>query len=179
MNAGVDVPAPGLGDLQASQQDAALDSEEIGDRAGAPEADQRRVNPVLELGAVLDQVEAKAGELALAANPGIGEPDRRHQVALGEHRQDPGVDPVGLHRQRRQALDLLGVGDLHRPAVGLEGVVDEAGAGHRLDHRADGLAVPPYAISERFEAAGVGDRRKFVDQLSLLGEQADVEALSG
>jgi hypothetical protein len=88
------------------------------------------VDPVLELRSVLHQVEAEAGELALAANPGIGKPDRRHQVELGEQGEDPGLDPVGLHRERRQALHLLGVGDLHRPAVGLEGVVDESGAGH-------------------------------------------------
>ena len=95
----------------------------------------------LSCASVLDQVEAEASQLALSPHPRIGQPDRRHQVALGEHGQDPGVDPVGLHRQRRQPLHLLGVGDLHLPAVALEGVVDEAGAGHRLDHRPDGLPV--------------------------------------
>ena len=149
------------------------------DRAGAPEAHQRRVDPVLQLASVLDQVQAKAGELALAAHPRVRQPDRRHQVSLGEQRQDPGVDPVGLHRERRQALDLLGVGDLHRPAVGLEGVVDEAGAGHRLDHRADGLVVGLDSLSEGLQAAGVGEGGELVDQLPLVGEQADVEALSG
>ena len=57
--------------------------------------------------------------------------------------------------------------------------MDEAGAGHRLDHRADRLAVFGYAISESLETAGVRVRCKLVDQLPLVGEQADVEALSG
>jgi hypothetical protein len=92
---------------------------------------------------VLDQVEAKAGELALAAHLRVRQPDRRHQVSLGEDREDLGVDPIGLHRERRQALHLPGVGDLDRPAGPLEGVVDDPGAGHRLDHGADRLAVDP------------------------------------
>ena len=32
---------------------------------------------------------------------------------MGEQRQQAGVDPVGLAGKRRQALDLLGVGDLY------------------------------------------------------------------
>jgi hypothetical protein len=39
---------------------------------------------------------------------------------MGEDCQDLGVDLVGLAGQRRQALDLLGVGDLDRPANLLE-----------------------------------------------------------
>jgi len=62
-------------------------------------------------------VEAKAGELALLADAGVGQPDRRHQIPLAERRQDPGVDLVGLAGQRREALDLLSVGDLDRPAA--------------------------------------------------------------
>jgi hypothetical protein len=50
-------------------------------------------------------------------------------------------DLVGLDRQWRQPLHLLGVGDLDVPAFSFEGVVDDPGAGHRLDHRADRLAV--------------------------------------
>jgi hypothetical protein len=88
------------------------------------------VDAVLEHRAVLDQVKAKAGELALAADLGVGQPDRRHQVALGERRQHHRVDLVGLAGKRREPLDLLGVGDLDRPALLLERVVDQAGAGH-------------------------------------------------
>jgi hypothetical protein len=79
---GRDVAAPGLRDLEALQEPSALDPEQVGDRAGPSEVDQRRVDPLLEHRAVLDQVEAKAGQLALLANVGIWQPERRHQVAL-------------------------------------------------------------------------------------------------
>ncbi|MGH8732569.1 MAG: hypothetical protein ACREVB_02685, partial [Burkholderiales bacterium] len=81
------VAAPGLGHLELREQLAALDPKEIAHRAGAPEAHQGRVDPVLELAAVLDQVEAKAGELSLLPHPRVGQPDRRDQIALGEQRQ--------------------------------------------------------------------------------------------
>ena len=99
-----------------------------------PEGEHRGVDAVLEHRLVLDQVKAKPRLLALAADTRIGQPDRRHQVALGEHRQDARVDLVGLARQRRQPLDLLRVGDQNLPAEALQRVVNEAGAGHRLDH---------------------------------------------
>ena len=84
----------------------------------------------------------------------IGQPDRRHQVAVTEHRKNLRVDLVGLARQRRETLDLLGVGDLDRPALLLEGVVDDPRAGHRLDHRAHRLAVDLLdSASERFSAS--------------------------
>jgi hypothetical protein len=99
------------------------------------------VDTVLEHRLVLDQVQPEAGQLALLADVGIGQPDRRHQVAVREHRQHHRVDLVGLAGQRREALDLLGVGDLHVPALLLERVVDEPGAGHRLDDGADRFCV--------------------------------------
>jgi hypothetical protein len=68
--------------LKSGKQRSALDSEQVGDRAGLAEVDQRRVDPVLERRLVLEQVKAKAGQLALFAYPGVGEPDRRHQLAL-------------------------------------------------------------------------------------------------
>jgi hypothetical protein len=37
----------------------------------------------LSIDLVLDQVKAKAGQLAFLANMAIGKPDRRHQIALG------------------------------------------------------------------------------------------------
>jgi hypothetical protein len=86
----------GSGDLEPVEQLASLDPEQVGDRAGAPEGDQGRADAVLQGRLVLDQVEAKAGELAFLAHPRNGKPDRRHQVALGERRQDERVDLVGL-----------------------------------------------------------------------------------
>ena len=102
---------------------------------------------------VLDQMKPEAGELALSANARVGQPDRRHQIALGEDREHPRVDPVGLHRQRRQPLHLLGVRDQNLPAQALESVVDEAGAGHRLDHRPHRLPYCLDSLSEGFQAA--------------------------
>jgi hypothetical protein len=58
----------------------------------------------------------------------------------------------------------------------LERVVDEPGAGHRLDDRSDVLAVNP-VDSPRKGSERVDVRRdgELVDVLPLLGEQADVE----
>jgi hypothetical protein len=62
------------------------------------------VDAVLERRAVLDQVEAKAGELALLSDPRIGQPDRRHQVAVGERRQDQRVDLAVLQAKGARPL---------------------------------------------------------------------------
>jgi hypothetical protein len=91
------------------------------------------VDAALQRRLVLDEVQPEAGELTLLAHPRIGQPDRRHQVAVTEHRKNLRVDLVGLACQRSETLDLLGVGDLDRPALPLEGVVDDPRAGHRLD----------------------------------------------
>jgi hypothetical protein len=77
----------------------------------------------------------------LSAYQRVGQPDRRDQVTPGELGQHPGVDPVGLARERREPFHLLRVGDLDLPTCELEPVVHEAGAVHRLDCRADRLAV--------------------------------------
>jgi hypothetical protein len=128
---------------------------------------------------VLDQVKAKAGELALLADIGIRKPDRRYQVALGERRQDERIGLVGLAGKRREALDLLGVGNLDRPALSLERVVDEPRAGHRLDHGADRLSVdlvdPARKPAQRVD---VGRDGELIEVLSAIGEQADVEPAS-
>ena len=71
-NRGGDVRAPGLGDLEPLQEPPALDPEQVGDRARPAEVDQRRVDPVLEHRAMLDQMQAKASELPLLANMRIG-----------------------------------------------------------------------------------------------------------
>jgi hypothetical protein len=116
--------------LQSLQQPADLETEQVADRTWFAEVDQRRVNAVLERRLVLDEVQTEAGELALLADARIGQPDRRHQVAVGEQRKNLRVDLVGLACQRRETLDLLGVGDLDRQALLLESVVDGPCAGH-------------------------------------------------
>jgi hypothetical protein len=137
------------------------------------------VNPVLERRLVVDHVHAKASELALIANPRVREPDRRHQVAMGQHRQHHRVDLVCLAGQRSEPLDLLRIGDLDIPAHLLERVVDEPGAGHRLDHGADRLAMdlvdPAGQPSERID---VRRDRELVEVLSPIREEADVELSS-
>ena len=65
------------------------------------------------------------------------------------------------------------------PALLLERVVDDPSAGHRLDHRADGLAVDLLdSAGERSQRAGVGRDDELVEVLSLIGEQADVDLSS-
>ncbi|MDP9345955.1 MAG: hypothetical protein M3P44_09570 [Actinomycetota bacterium] len=124
---------------------------------------------------MLDQVHAKARLLALGANPGVGQPDRRHQVAKRQHGEHASVDAVGLARQRRQALDLLGVGDQHLPAQLLEAVVHEARAAHRLDHRPDPDAQPDPANEARQTVAITRDR-ELPDDLTLIAEHTNIDA---
>jgi hypothetical protein len=56
---------------------------------------------------------------------------------------------------------------------------DEAGAGHRLDHRADGLAVDPFdPARESSQRLTIWWRDELVEVFSLVGEQTDVELAS-
>jgi hypothetical protein len=64
-----------------------------------------RVDAVLQRRAVADQMQPEAGQLALAADARVGQPDLGHQVAGRQRGQQPGVDLVGLAGQRRQPLD--------------------------------------------------------------------------
>jgi hypothetical protein len=53
--------------------------------------------------------------------------------------------------------------------------VDESGAGHRLDHCADRLAVDLlYPAGECLQRVDVGRDGELVEVLSLIGEQANV-----
>ena len=83
----------------------------------------------------------EASSLALGTDRRIGQPDLWHEVPAGELGQDPGVDLVGLGRERGQTLDLHGVRNGHVPAPPLELVVNEAGASHRLYGRGHLLAL--------------------------------------
>jgi hypothetical protein len=57
--------------------------------------------------------------------------------------------------------------------------VDEAGAGHRLDDAADGLAVDLLdAPREGLQRVDVGCDGELVEVLSVIGEQADVDFAS-
>jgi hypothetical protein len=170
------LPRHGSGTCSRASSFRALDSEQIGDRAGLCEVDQGRVDPVLKRRLVLDQMEAKAGQLALGPDPRVGQPDRRHQVALAQDRQHPRVDLVRLARQRRQPLHPLRVGDLDVPALLLERVVDQAGTGHRLDHTANRLPIalvnPP---SQRPQRVHIRRRGEPVDELPRPRQQTDID----
>ena len=156
------------------QQSAAGDAEQVGHVALVAEGDQRRVHPVLQRRAVLDQMQPPAGDLPLAPQLERGQPDRRHQIPERQLGQHPRVDLVGLARQRRQPLDLLRVGDQHLPAVRDQLVVHEPGAVHRLDHPAHRLAVHRHPTREPIQAVAIRGRREAVDQLPLIGDQAHV-----
>ena len=98
---------------------------------------------------------------------------------MAEQRKNLRVDLVGLACQRRETLDLLGVGDLDRPALLLEGVVDDPRAGHRLDHGADRLPMDFHdSASEPSQRVDVGRHGELVQMFSLVGEHANVELLS-
>jgi hypothetical protein len=119
-----------LRQLQALEQAAAAQPEEVGDGAGDAVGEQDGVHAVLEAGAVTDQVQAEPRALARLADVRLRQPDRGHQVAPAELGQDARVDAVGLAGQRCQPLDARSVGDLDLPAGELELVVDKAGARH-------------------------------------------------
>ena len=54
--------------------------------------------------------------------------------------------------------------------------MDDPGAGHRLDHRADGLCVDLLdPAGEGPQRVGVGRDGELVEVLALVAEQADVE----
>ena len=128
---------------------------------------------------MLDQVHPEPRQLALLADPRIGQPDRRHQVAVAQHRQHHRIDLVGLAGQRRESLDLLGVGDLDVPALLLERVVDEPSAGHRLDDGADRLSVY-FVDSSRERSQRVDVRRdgELVEVFPVVVQKTDVDLAS-
>ena len=176
--AGVDVRAPRLGHVELLQEPAAGDAEQVGHMALVAEGDQRRVHPVLQRRAMLDQMQPPARDLPLAPQLERRQPDRRHQVPERQLGQHPRVDLVRLARQRRQPLDLLRVRDQHLPAVRDQLVVHEPRAVHRLHHRADGLAVHRHPTREAIQAVTIRGRREAVDQLPLIGDQAHINSFA-
>jgi hypothetical protein len=57
-----------------------------------PEGDQRRMHPVLQRRAVLDQVQPPPRDLPLATQLQRRQPDRRHKIAKRQLGQNPRVD---------------------------------------------------------------------------------------
>ena len=163
LNARPHVTEPRLGEIQAGEQPPATGTEQVRHRDLMAERDQRRVHPVLEDRAVLDQVQPPPRALTLLAELGRRQPDRRHQIPERQLRQHARVDPVGLARQRRQPLDPLRVGDQHLPPVADQLVVHEPRTVHRLHHPAHRLVIhrhpPASARTARRDPPARGNAR--------------------
>jgi LytS/YehU family sensor histidine kinase len=98
---------------------------------------------------------------------------------VAQHGQHHRVDLVGLAGQRREALDLLRVGDLDVPALLLERVVDEPSTGHRLDHGADRLCVNVVDSSrERSQRVEVRRDGELVEQFPVVIQKTDIDLAS-
>ena len=175
LNARPDVTKPRLAEIQAGEQPPATSSEQVRHRDLMAERDQRRVHPVLEDRAVLDQVQPPPRALTLLAELRCRQPDRRHQIAERQLRQHPGVDLVGLARQRRQPLDPLRVGDQHLPPVADQLVVHEPRAVHRLDHPAHRLVVHRHPPAQPVQPVAIRRRAEMLDQLPLARDQAHID----
>jgi hypothetical protein len=142
------------------------------------EGHERRVDPVLEGRPVVDQVEPEPGPLPFGADGRVRQPDRGHEVPAAELGEDPGIDPVGLGSQWRDALDLEGIGDLDVPAEQLELVVDEAGPGHRLDGRGHRLPVAADHPDQRPEGIPIGADGGHLHGPAILVEHVHIEPLA-
>jgi len=60
----------------------------------------------------------------------------------------------------------------------LQRVVNETGAGHRLDHPAHGHAVLCDVAHKTTQTVGVRRRGELLDQLAVLREQADIKTFA-
>ena len=99
--------AHGSGNASSASRSRPRDAEQVRRRAGMPERDQAGVDPVLQLHPMMDQMQPEPGPFPLGSHRRVGQPDRRHQIPARQLGQHPGVDPVGLARQRGQTLHLL------------------------------------------------------------------------
>jgi hypothetical protein len=124
---------PGLGQREPSEEFATPNPEQISDGDRMAKCHERRVDPVLQRGPVVNEMEPEAGSLALGPDRRVRQPDLWHERKPRQLGQNPGVDPIGLGGQRGDALHLGCVGDRDIPAVSLERVMHEARPGHRLD----------------------------------------------
>jgi hypothetical protein len=154
--AGLDRALPRLWEAEPAEQLSAADSEQVGDGAGLAVREQDRVHALLQARAVTDEMQPPARTLALAAHLRVGQPDCRHEIAARQLSQHPGVDAIGLARERRQPLHLLRVRDLDLPTVELELVMHETRTVHRLDRRADRRAVTSEPLAQAAQTIRVG-----------------------
>ena len=171
LEARVDVSPPGVGELKGIEQLAALDPEQVGDRAGSPKLIRVEWMRWLSAERCLTRCKRKRASSRSRRTLGSGSrppaPGRSGRAAPA-----PGRRCGRSCRRSRQALDPLGIGDQNIPTLLLEDVVAEAGAGHRLDHRPDRLAVLGDPAGECSQAAEIRRRGELSHQLALVGEQA-------
>jgi hypothetical protein len=80
-----------------------------------------------------------------------------------------------LHAKGASPLTFSSVGDQHLPPVLDEFVMHEPGAVHRLDHAAYRLVIDGDSASEPVHAVAIGRRREMIDQLTLIGDQTDID----
>jgi hypothetical protein len=113
-----------------------------------------------------------------ARTSGVGSGDLGHEVTSCELGQHPRVDLVGLGGERGNTLDLGGIGDRDIPASELEGVVDEARPGHRLDRGAHLLPSAQDEGSQRPERVDVRTDGGHLDRSPVLIEYVHVEPLA-
>jgi hypothetical protein len=143
-----------------------------------PVREEHRVHALLQARAVSHQVQPPACALALGTDARIGQPDRWHEVATCQLGQHPGVDAVGLTRQRCQTFYFLRIGDLDLPAPELEPVVHKARPVHRLDRRVDRRLVSSDALAQSAQPVSVRRSGTDVDRLTITVEQMEVETLA-
>jgi hypothetical protein len=161
--AGLDRALPRIRQSQPGKQLAATHAEQIGDGAGLAVCEQARVHALLQARAVADEMQSPAGAFALATHGGVGQPDRRHEIAPGELGQHPGVDPVGLAGQGCEPFHFLRVRDLDLPARQFEPVVHEAGPVHRLDRGTDRRAMTIEPLRQSAQTIAIRWRRTDLD----------------
>ena len=138
------------------------------------ECDQRRVDAVLQRRAMLDQVQPPSGDLALAAQLGVGS-----QIAGTRSRND---SSASTRASILSVLHASGASPLTRCASAIstsqpylhELVVHEASAVHRLHHAPHRLVIDRDASRQPVQAVAVRRRREVIDQLAMIGDQADV-----
>jgi hypothetical protein len=173
-HARLDMTAPRLRNIEPGQQPPAGEPEQVGHRDLVPERDQRRVDPVLQDRAVLDQMQPPPRDLALGSQLRGRQPDRRHQITERQLGQHPAVDLVGLARQRREPLDLLRVGDQHLPPMTDQLVMHQPRAVHRLHHPTHRLVVHRNPPRQPVQTVAIRRRREVIDQLPPIGDQAHI-----
>ena len=123
------------------------------------------------------QVEPPACQLPAGSGVGIGEPHRWNEVSARQFGKHARVDAVRLAGKRSDTLHLLGVSDLDVPPGELQGVVNEAGAVHRLNNCHHRLSSSLQVAHQVGQAVGVRRPRTLFEHPPSLVHHADIQLL--